>query len=195
VASIPAGAASCPRSATPIAIQPAPSSSGKAGRNPVPIHFRVNVPAFTTHIHPKTPIPPSYPTTAIANLALPPISFLALQTQPAQQAAAPATPASARHYFPYKNESLPPQTIAGIYVEGYRYSRTIPAGYEGNNRDMTTVTEYWTAPDLGIQMRSVTDDPRNGKTTTEVTDLQQTAPDPTLFQPPTGYTIRDTNPQ
>jgi hypothetical protein len=44
-------------------------------------------------------------------------------------------------------------------------------------------------------MRSVTDDPRNGKTTTEVTDLQQTAPDPTLFQPPTGYTIRDTNPQ
>ena len=115
--------------------------------------------------------------------------------QPAQQAAAPATPASARHYFPYKNESLPPPTIAGIYVEGYRYSRTIPAGYEGNYRDMTTVTEYWIAPDLGIQMRSVTDDPRSGKNTTEVTDLQQTAPDPTLFQPPTGYTIRDTNPQ
>jgi hypothetical protein len=112
--------------------------------------------------------------------------------QPVQQAAAPAT---ARRYFPNKNESLPPQTLAGIYVEGYRNSRTIPAGYEGNNRDMTTVTEYWTAPDLGIQMRSVIDDPRNGKTTTEITDLQQTAPDPTLFQPPAGYTIRDTNPQ
>ena len=115
--------------------------------------------------------------------------------QPAQQAAAPATPASARRYFPYKNESLPPQTIAGIYVEGYRYSRTIPAGYEGNNRDMTTVTEYWTAPDLGIQMRTVIDDPRNGKTTTDITDLQQTAPDPVLFGPPQGYTVRDTNPQ
>ena len=112
--------------------------------------------------------------------------------QPAQQAAAPATPASARRYFPYKNESLPPQTIAGIYVEGYRYSRTIPAGYEGNNRDMTTVAEYWTAPDLGIQMRTVIDDPRSGKTTTEVTDLQQTAPDPTLFELPQSYTVRDT---
>ena len=118
--------------------------------------------------------------------------------QPAQPAAAPAaspTPASARRYFPYKQESLPPQTIAGIYVEGYRYTRTIPAGYEGNDRDMTTVTESWTAPDLGIQMRSVTDDPRTGKSTTEVTDLQQTAPDRALFELPQGYTVRESNPQ
>jgi hypothetical protein len=114
--------------------------------------------------------------------------------QPVQQTA-PPTPPAARRYFPFKNESLPPQTISGIYVEGYRYSRTIPAGYEGNNRDMTTVSEYWTAPDLGIQMRSVTDDPRNGKTTTEVTDVQQTAPDPALFELPQGYTVRESNPQ
>jgi hypothetical protein len=115
--------------------------------------------------------------------------------QPVHQAAAPATPASARRYYPNKNESLPPQTIAGIYVEGYRNSRTIPAGYEGNNRDMTTVNEYWTAPDLSITLRSVTDDPRSGKITTEITDLQQTAPDPTVFELPQGYTVRESNPQ
>lgn len=105
------------------------------------------------------------------------------------------TPVAARRYYPNKNESLPPQTIAGIYVEGYRNSRTIPAGYEGNNRDMTTVNEYWTSPELGIQMRYIIDDPRNGKTTTEVTDLQQTVPDPALFELPQGYTVHENNPQ
>ena len=118
--------------------------------------------------------------------------------RPAVQPASPApvNPQPVQHrYYPTRTESLPPQTIDGLYATGSRITRTIPAGYEGNDRDMTTVTEYWTAPDLGIQLRRITDDPRDGKTTTEVTDVQQTAPDPALFQPPAGYTIHDTNPQ
>jgi hypothetical protein len=111
--------------------------------------------------------------------------------QPVQPTAPPSpASASAQRYYPFKSESLPPQTIAGIYVTGTRSARTIPAGYEGNDRDMTTTTESWFSPDLGIQMRTVMDDPRNGKTTTEVTGLQQTAPDPSLFEAPQGYTVR-----
>jgi len=108
----------------------------------------------------------------------------------------PVNPQPAPHrYYPSISESLPPQTIAGIYVGGNRNTRTIPAGYEGNDRDITTTQERWYSPDLGITLRFISDDPRNGKTTTEVTDLQQTAPDPALFEIPQGYTLRENNPQ
>jgi hypothetical protein len=46
---------------------------------------------------------------------------------------------------------------------------------------------------LGIELRYITDDPRTGKQTTEVTDIQQTAPDPALFQPPEGYQVKESN--
>ena len=104
----------------------------------------------------------------------------------------PVTPQPPR-YYPYRTESLPPQTIAGIYVEGTRTTRTTPAGYVGNDRDFVSTTENWYSPTLGLQLRYVSDDPRSGKSTTEVTDLHQTAPDPALFQPPAGYILKDAN--
>jgi hypothetical protein len=114
--------------------------------------------------------------------------------QPSTPVAANPTAAQAAHrYYPYRNESLPPQTIHDTYVEGYRYTRTTPAGYDGNDHDITVTNEYWTAPSLGIQMLQIMDDPRYGKTTTETTDIQQTAPDPALFQAPQGYQTKDTN--
>jgi len=105
----------------------------------------------------------------------------------------PVNPQPAQRYYPTSNESLPPQTIDGIYATGFRYTNTTPAGYVGNDRDLTTTRETWTAPSLGITLRSIIDDPRYGKTTTEVTDIQQTAPDPALFQLPEGYQIKETN--
>jgi len=101
---------------------------------------------------------------------------------------------TAQRYYPTSNQSLPPQTIDGIYVTGSRNTRTIPAGYAGNDRDITTTTEGWMSQTLGIELRYITDDPRTGKQTTEVTDIQQTAPDPALFQPPEGYQVKETNP-
>ena len=107
---------------------------------------------------------------------------------------APATSQTPQRYFPFTSRSLPPQTIDGLYATGTRTTRTIPAEYEGNSRDMTTTTVYWYSPALGIQLRSVIDDPRYGKTTTETTDIQQTAPDSALFKAPDGYQVRDYNP-
>jgi hypothetical protein len=112
-----------------------------------------------------------------------------------QPVAQPVTsaPPTAQRYYPTTNQSLPPQTILGLYATGNRSTRTIPAGYEGNDRDMTTTSENWFSQTLGIQIRYSTDDPRTSKMTTETTDIQQTAPDPALFQPPEGYQLKETN--
>jgi hypothetical protein len=113
--------------------------------------------------------------------------------QPVAQPASTA-PQTAQRFYPFSTESLPPQTIEGLYAIGNRNTRTTPAGYVGNDRDLTTITESWTAQPLGIQLRYITDDPRNGKSTTEVTDVQQTAPDPALFKAPEGYQVKEANP-
>jgi hypothetical protein len=112
--------------------------------------------------------------------------------QPTEQPTT-TTPLAVQRYYPTTNQSLPPQTIEGLYATGYRATRTIPAGYEGNDRDLTTTTENWSSQLLGLQLRSIIDDPRNGKTTTEYTDIQQTAPDPSLFKAPEGYQVREVN--
>ena len=116
--------------------------------------------------------------------------------QPASQPASPApgNPQPARRYFPQRTETLPPQTIDGLYATGIRTTRTIPAGYVGNDHDLTTTTESWVAQPLGIVLRSISEDPRTGKITTEFTDIQQTVPDSSLFKAPEGYQVRETNP-
>jgi len=114
------------------------------------------------------------------------------QSRPNPQPALPTY--QAQRYYPYRSESLPPQTISGVYTEGSRYIRTTPIGYVGNDRDLVTTTESWYAPALSLQMRSTIDDPRAGKTTTETTDINQADPDPALFQPPAGFTLKETNP-
>jgi hypothetical protein len=98
----------------------------------------------------------------------------------------------ARRYYPSSSQSLPPQTLNGIYVEGIRSTRTIPAGYEGNDHDLITTTEQWNSPDLGHIIRMINDDPHYGKSDTETTDIQRTA-DPALFQPPAGFQLKEHN--
>jgi hypothetical protein len=93
--------------------------------------------------------------------------------------------------LPSGNEELQPETIAGVYATGRRHTLTIPAGREGNDRDIHVVEDTWTSPDLKIMMRSTTDDPRTGKTTTEVTELEQNEPDPALFQIPADYKVTE----
>jgi TonB family protein len=90
-----------------------------------------------------------------------------------------------------KTEQLGSDTIAGVYVTGVRATTTIPAGTVGNDRDITVISETWTSPDLKITVRQVTDDPRSGRVTTELTNITRSDPDPALFQAPEGYTVRD----
>jgi hypothetical protein len=93
-----------------------------------------------------------------------------------------------------QRETLGGKTIAGVYAEGTRITMTTPEGAEGNDRPITTVTETWRSPELDITLLSVNDDPRTGTRTSEVTDLDRAEPDPTVFQVPEGYTVKDQNP-
>jgi hypothetical protein len=86
------------------------------------------------------------------------------------------------------------KTIAGVYAEGVRTTITYPVGYMGNDRPIAVVREVWTAPDLKITLLASDNDPRTGLQSTEVTDLVRAEPDPALFLPPEGYTIRDHTP-
>lgn len=88
-------------------------------------------------------------------------------------------------------ETLPSDTIAGVYVEGTRTTEVVPAGTLGNDRDITIVSETWMSPDLQMMVRQMTDDPRTGKLTVELTTIDRSDPDPSLFKVPEGYTVMD----
>jgi hypothetical protein len=90
-----------------------------------------------------------------------------------------------------EREQLGGKTIAGVYAEGIRITRTIPEGAEGNDRPMIRVDEIWHSPELKVTLLSVNSDPRTGTRTTEVTELDRAEPDPGVFQVPEGYTVKD----
>jgi hypothetical protein len=100
---------------------------------------------------------------------------------------APATP----HTKPVI-EKLGMASIQGVEARGTRTTNAIPAGEVGNEASLVTTTERWTAVTVGLKglvVREITDDPRWGKWTKELTNISQEDPDPALFQPPAGYEI------
>jgi hypothetical protein len=109
-------------------------------------------------------------------------------TSPAPVAAA----ASQRPTVPQQQiEDLGTTVIEGIEAHGHRITRTVPAGSIGNDQPLVTTIESWSAPSLmGLTLRSVTDDPRNGKTTREVVRLDLGEPEQTIFQPPSDYKVQ-----
>src|SRR5271167_882475 len=88
-----------------------------------------------------------------------------------------------------KKESLGPQVIDGVSVEGTRTIKTIPAGKIGNDKAIQIVSERWYSADLQIVVKSTHSDPQFGTTTYTVTNLQRTEPAATLFAVPAGYTV------
>jgi hypothetical protein len=89
------------------------------------------------------------------------------------------------------HDDLGSRQIEGIPTTGTRDSITYNPGAFGNDRAFTVSREYWQAPSLGINLISILDDPRIGKQTFIVTDIQLGDPDPALFEPPAGHTIVD----
>jgi hypothetical protein len=105
-------------------------------------------------------------------------------------AAQPSQPPPPRSYAQSSREKLDGKTIDGVYAEGTRITTVYPAGTQGNDRDITVVTERWMSPDLGVEVLHKTSDPRNGETTTEVRNLNRAEPDPSLFQLPADYKVQ-----
>ncbi len=68
-------------------------------------------------------------------------------------------------------------------------TRAIPAGQEGNEKEIDIVTETWYSPDLQVVVMSKTSDPRFGETVYQLSGLSRAEPDPALFTVPSDYTV------
>jgi hypothetical protein len=93
-----------------------------------------------------------------------------------------------------KTESLGTQAVNGLMAEGTRVTRTIAAGQIGNELPITIVSETWYSNDLKMTVMSKRNDPRLGETTYNLTNIQRTEPDASLFAVPQGYTITEGGP-
>jgi hypothetical protein len=89
------------------------------------------------------------------------------------------------------DEDLGVQNVNGVLAKGTRTSINIPAGQIGNDRALEVVNERWYSDDLGMIVKSSNSDPRFGTTTYELTNISRVAPDPSLFQIPTDYTVSE----
>ncbi len=84
------------------------------------------------------------------------------------------------------------ESIQGIEARGRLHTTTIPAGAIGNDEPLVSTKEVWTAITAGLNgllVRDTSNDPRQGKTTRELTNLSPGDPESTTFQPPEGYEI------
>lgn len=85
--------------------------------------------------------------------------------------------------------SLGTQTIQGVPCTGTQIVRTIAAGEIGNDQAITITTQRWFSTDLQLTMQSKRTDPRMGEVDFAFQNVSRTAPDPTLFQVPSSYTV------
>jgi hypothetical protein len=90
-----------------------------------------------------------------------------------------------------KREPLGTQTIEGEEAEGTRTTITTPVDAIGNDKPIVRVCETWHAVELKTLMLSKCSDPRFGRTTLRLTNIDRSEPDPTLFMVPSDYTIVD----
>jgi len=88
-------------------------------------------------------------------------------------------------------EQLGKQTIEGVEAEGTRTVVTIPAGEIGNERAIEIVSERWYSPELQLVVMTRHSDPRFGETTYKLTNINRAEPAKSLFEVPTGYTVKE----
>jgi hypothetical protein len=86
-------------------------------------------------------------------------------------------------------EDLGTRTISGVECSGTRQTITIPSGAIGNEKPISIVRETWFSPAIGAVVESTSDDPRFGKTTYQLTNVQLSEPPRTLFDPPADFKV------
>src|SRR5450759_3225608 len=89
-----------------------------------------------------------------------------------------------------KRETLAARSMNGSIASGTRVTHTIPAGTIGNSQAIETVREIWMADDLKVPLMTKVADPCMGTTVTELTNINRSQPDPSLFQVPSDYTVK-----
>ena len=88
-----------------------------------------------------------------------------------------------------QTEDLGMQTLEGQPATGRRLTETIPAGGIGNQQPIQIVRETWISTTLHVPVLIKTSDPRFGVTNMQLSNVVMAEPDPSLFQPPSDYTL------
>lgn len=116
------------------------------------------------------------------------------QTRVRTEAVGAATYVYRTHGRPNPNEvkeQLGKQIIEGVEAEGTRTTVTIPAGEIGNERPIESVSESWYSAELQLVVMTRNSDPRFGETTFKLTNINRTEPAKSLFEVPSGFTIKE----
>jgi hypothetical protein len=92
------------------------------------------------------------------------------------------------------HETMAAKSVNGVTASGTRTTRTLPAGTIGNSQPIQTVHETWMSDDLKVPVQTTMTDPRNGTTSTQLTNILRGEPDMSLFQVPSDYTVRKGGP-
>lgn len=89
-----------------------------------------------------------------------------------------------------KKEDLGQRTIEGLAAKGTRTTTEIAAGAIGNELPITVVGEEWVSVDLKVLLMTRHADPRTGETTYRLSGIVRGEPDPSLFEPPAGVSVK-----
>jgi hypothetical protein len=83
------------------------------------------------------------------------------------------------------------QVVNGVSAQGKSITHTVPAGAMGNAQPLVSTSETWYSPDLQVVVASKHNNPVSGQSNYALTNIQRTAPNASLFQVPSDYTIKD----
>lgn len=86
-----------------------------------------------------------------------------------------------------KTESLEPQVLEGLTIQGTRRTKVIPAGDTGNAQPFEIVDESWYSPDLHVVLMTKHSEPRTGNVVYQLTHIDRSEPPADLFEVPPGY--------
>ena len=106
---------------------------------------------------------------------------------PQDRSASPATRSQP------EREDLGLSSIDGLSVHGFRQSRTLQEGEDGNDRPITITDEYWYSDDLQMKITVKHTDPRHGTQFVVLTQLKRDEPDHEMFEIPSGYAVQNEN--
>lgn len=88
-------------------------------------------------------------------------------------------------------DNLGDQMIGGIHSTGTRVTTTIPAGKMGNEQPILVTSERWYSPELKTTILTKHSDPWAGELKTELTNVNTSEPDASLFTVPSDYKVVD----
>jgi hypothetical protein len=90
-----------------------------------------------------------------------------------------------------RTEPLGTQMIEGVAAQGTRTIETIPAGAIGNDTPIEIISERWYSEELGMEVKTVRNDPLSGQNIYQLTNIRRSEPAPDLFQLPADYAVKD----